>query len=121
AALDDLRNTVDVDELVDEFAVTLVAVPAATFPAFLCHILSLFFSGSTGLNLRNGPISPPRRKLEAETAFARRIGKRLDAAVIEVRPPIKNNFLDPRLPGAFGKQLPDGGGGGGVGACPERS
>ena len=40
AALDDLRHTIDVDELVDELAVALLAVPApvasAAF-AFTCH------------------------------------------------------------------------------------
>ena len=46
AALDDLGDAVDVDELVDEFAVALFAVSAAiaaAFPTFLCHILFLIF------------------------------------------------------------------------------
>jgi hypothetical protein len=46
AALDDLGNAVDVDELVDEFAVALFAVTATvatTFPTFLCHIPILIF------------------------------------------------------------------------------
>src|SRR5262249_49893399 len=39
AALHHLGDTVDVDELVDELAVALLAVTAAiaAFPAFLCH------------------------------------------------------------------------------------
>ena len=46
AALDDLGDAVDVDELVDEFAVALFAVTAAiaaAVPTFLCHILFLVF------------------------------------------------------------------------------
>ena len=46
AALDDLGDAVDVDELVDEFAValfTVTAALAAAVPTFLCHILFLVF------------------------------------------------------------------------------
>ena len=44
AALDDLGDAVDVDELVDEFAVALFAIAAAAaVPTFLCHILFLVF------------------------------------------------------------------------------
>ena len=44
AALDDLGDAVDVDELVDQFAVALFAITAAAaVPAFLCHILFLVF------------------------------------------------------------------------------
>jgi hypothetical protein len=42
AALHHLGDAVDVDELVDEFAVALFTVATATaFPTFLCHILIL--------------------------------------------------------------------------------
>src|SRR6185312_14957012 len=50
AALHHLGDTVDVDELVDEFAVALFAVAAtAAFPAFLCHILILVLFRRHGL------------------------------------------------------------------------
>ncbi len=52
ATLHHLGDAVDVDELVNEFAVALLAITTAAFavvPAVLCHILvPFFFSGSTG-------------------------------------------------------------------------
>ncbi|EXU82662.1 hypothetical protein AX23_11295 [Brucella melitensis 548] len=48
AALDDLGNTVDVNELIDEFAVALLTAALFAVTFSLCHILiSFFFSGST--------------------------------------------------------------------------
>ena len=54
AALDDLGDAVDVDELVDEFAVALFAVTAAvaTVPTFLCHILFLVLFRKHGLMMQ---------------------------------------------------------------------
>jgi hypothetical protein len=50
AALHHLGDAVDVDELVDEFAVALVAIAAsAAIPAFLCHILFLILFRRHGL------------------------------------------------------------------------
>ena len=52
ATLDHLGDAVDVNELVDETVVALFAIAsAAAFPTILCHILSLFFSGSTGCEI----------------------------------------------------------------------
>jgi hypothetical protein len=48
ATLYDLSNAIDMYELVDETVVPLFAVTAlSAVPTFLCHILSLFFSGDT--------------------------------------------------------------------------
>src|SRR6266403_2354742 len=68
ATLDDLRHTIDVDELVDELAVALLAIPApfasAAF-AFTCHGV---FQSLRGLR----PL-PRIVELEAQSALARRI------------------------------------------------
>src|SRR5581483_5942867 len=53
AALDDLRHAIDVDQLVDELAVALFAIPvpiaSAAFP-FTCHGVCQSFGGSKPLS-----------------------------------------------------------------------
>src|SRR5271154_5867325 len=56
------------------------------------------------------------RLLEAQAAFARRIGERLDAAVIEIAAAIEDHLFDALLLGALGDQLADRLGGGDAGA-----
>ena len=67
AALDDLGDAIDVDELVDEFAVALLAVTAAVavVPTFLCHILFLVFFRKHRL-MKN----PPRVGAQAGPKYA---------------------------------------------------
>src|SRR6185437_11845675 len=53
AALDDLRHTVDVDQLVDELAVALLALPApfaSAALAFTCHGVFQSFGGPLPLS-----------------------------------------------------------------------
>src|SRR5207302_10637283 len=87
--------------LVDELAVALLAIPApfasAAF-AFTCHGVFQSLRGSCLC---------PRKKLEAQPAFARRIRKRLDAPVIEIAAAIEHDFLDAVLHGALRQELAD--------------
>ena len=88
AALDDLGDAVDVDELVDELAVALFAIPipisSAAFP-FTCH--GVFRSFSRGYR-------PDVIPLKVQSTFTRGIGQRLDAAVIEILAAIEHDILD---------------------------
>src|ERR1700754_3148318 len=94
ADLDDLRHTIDVDELVDELAVAFfpaAPVPATAF-AFTCHGVFPIY---------------PFNSLEAEPAFARGIGERLDAPVIEITAAIEHHFLDAVLHRTLRQELAD--------------
>src|SRR5882757_829053 len=55
-------------------------------------------------------------KLETQPALARRIGQRLDAAVIEIAAAVEHDFLDTVLHRAFRQQFADGLGGVDIGA-----
>src|SRR5262249_52414336 len=46
-------------------------------------------------------------RLEAQSALARRVRKRLDAPVIEIAATVEHDFLDTLLHGAFRKKLAD--------------
>ena len=127
AALDDLGDAVDVDELVDEFAVALFAVRRPRPPSLRsCAIsCSLFFSGSTvddKIRRCLGRVAGAGGEIsEAQAAFAGGFGQRLDAAVIDVGAAVEDDFLDAGLGGALGDQLADGSSGGGVGAGLQRT
>ena len=82
AALHHLGHTIDVDELVGEFAVALFAIAALAW--FTCHIVVPFSFGAV-------PVTCP---LEVETALARGVGQRLDAAVIEIAAAVEDHVLD---------------------------
>src|SRR5216684_1567 len=114
AALDHLRHTIDVNELVDELAVALfpAAPVAATAFAFTCH--GVFRSLKDLPGETRAPVSVSvqfqtleTNLLEAEPAFTRGIRERLDAAVIEIAAAIEHHFLDAVLHGAFRQQLAD--------------
>src|SRR5437588_710164 len=97
AALHHLRHTVDVDELVDELArlVALAGAGAFALVWFTCHL-----SSSSKL----------------QTCFARRVGQRLDATVIEITAAIEHHVLDALLGRALGDEPADRLGGIDVGA-----
>src|ERR1700704_464650 len=86
AALDHLRHTIDVNELVDELAVALfpAAPVAATAFAFTCH--GVFRSLKDLPGEARAPVSAfvQFQTSETQSAFTRGIRKRLDAAVIEI-------------------------------------
>src|SRR5690606_30146693 len=63
----------------------------------------------------------PGQQLEVQAGLARGVGQRLDAAVIDVRPTIEDDFLAAGLGGALGDELADSGGSGGVGAGLQRT
>src|SRR5579872_2095626 len=91
AALDHFRHTVDVDELIDELAVAFLAIPAsfasAAF-AFTCHGV---FQSLRGFE----PLSwCPLKFLETQSAFARGIRERLDAAVIKITAAVEDDLFD---------------------------
>src|SRR6185437_10003755 len=103
AALDDLCHAIDVDQLVDELAVALLAIPIPVAPAaftFTCHGV---FQSFGGFRLCPRPVS-----LEAQSAFARGIRERLDTAVIEIAAAIEHDFLDAILHRALREQLAHG-------------
>ena len=64
---------------------------------------------------------PGAKVLEAEATLTGSVGQRLDAAVIDVRAAIEDDFLDAGLAGALGDQLADSGGGRHVGTGLQRS
>ena len=92
AALHHLGHAVDVDQLVDELAVALFAATAfAVSPGlssgFMCHVQLI--------------------RLEVEAAFARGVGQRFDAPVIEIAAAVEHDVLDALFLGALGDQLAD--------------
>src|SRR5258705_9955257 len=107
AALDDLRHTIDVDELVDELAVALfpAAPVAATAFAFTCH--GVFRSLKDLSREARAPACIRSIPLETQSAFTRRVRQCLDAAVVEIATAIEHHFLDAVLDGAFRQQLAD--------------
>ena len=79
AALHHLGDAVDMDELVDELAVALFAVALA---CSRCHVACSIVAGLSSSSL------------ELQSAFARGIGQRLDAAVIEIAAAVEHDVLD---------------------------
>src|SRR5712691_5792144 len=110
AALDHLRHTINVNELVDEFAVALfpAAPVAATAFAFTCHGVFRSLKDLPGEARAPVSVSVQFQTLETQSAFTRRVRERLDAAVIEIAAAIEHHFLDAVLHGAFRQQLADG-------------
>src|SRR5690606_19333188 len=125
-ALHHLGDAIDVDELVDEFAVALFAVAAVAtaIPTFLCHCPGPCSFPVARVSTKPG-IAPdgeteqaaktralPRksfsRPLEAEAGFARGVRQRLDAAVEDEGAAIEHDVLDARLDRALGDELADG-------------
>jgi len=94
AALYDLGDAVNVDELVDELAVALFPFPLAS--GFTCHNDLLSSSG-----LR------PLHCLEFEAALARGIGQCLDASVVEIAAAVEHHGFDALMLGALRYELPD--------------
>src|SRR3954454_6272638 len=85
AALDDLRNAVDLDHALLELAAFLA----------LDHL------ALDGCEFRTGA------HLDLQASFARRIGQRLDASVVEVAASVEDRGRDIRLPRLVGEQLAD--------------
>jgi hypothetical protein len=112
SALYHLRHTIDVNELVDEFAVAIVAVSlSASTMRFSSHELTLPFFSSPSLS----------RPLEIQTSFTRRIGERLDAAVIDIAAAIEYDIFDARFQSALRDKLSDLRCGGDIGALVKAS
>ena len=65
--------------------------------------------------------SPAAKNQKLRPRLAGGFGQRLDAAVIDVRPAVEDDFLDAGLGGALGDQLADGGRRGDVGAGLQRT
>ena len=112
-ALHDLRDAIDVDQPVHEFAGFAIIAPIASATAaftFSCHLV---FPSLT----RTRPIGPAARfdagrirpawVLEREAALARALGQGLDASVIHVRSAIEHHVLDAGRDRALGDQLAD--------------
>src|SRR5262245_58745337 len=91
AALYHLGDAIDVDELVDEFAVAFFA--ASALARFTGHVAQPFC-----LDLCHPP-------LEIQSAFARRIGEHLDPAVVAITAAVEHHVLDALLLGALGDEL----------------
>jgi hypothetical protein len=95
AALHNLRNAIDVDELVDELAVAFLAVILAVSAPFATFFSHVFFAYS------------PLFGLEIKSTFARRFRQRFDAPVENIAAAIEDHVLDACLEGALGHQLAD--------------
>ena len=94
AALHHFGDAIDVDELVDEFAVALFVVAARGVPAPCLR----------------PPISRRHRSFgpsEIQSAFARPFGERLDAAVINIAAAVEHDVLDAFVLRPLGDQLAD--------------
>src|SRR5258708_1391647 len=76
AALHDLRHTIDVDEAIDEFAVTLLSAMVAAAAAF--SFTRHFFVPSLARRSRS-PLARGLQNSEVEAALASALGERLDA------------------------------------------
>ena len=90
AALDDLRDAVDVDDLVDHpaFAALFAALPARTALTLTLH---------RTLHVTS---------LEFQTVFARGIRERFDVAVIEVAATVEDDARDTLVLRLFGDSAP---------------
>src|SRR4029079_9749855 len=87
-ALHHLGHAIDMHELVDKLAVALLAVSALRASApFAIHYFD---------------------PLEIQACFARGLGKRLDAPMVEIAATIEPHFLDARLKRALGHELAHG-------------
>src|SRR6185312_7153622 len=90
SALHHLRHTIDVNQLVDEFVVALFAITAIPTSAFFTRHAF-------------GSLS----KSEIEAGFARGIGERFHAPMIDVAPAVEHDLLHAFGKGAFGDLLAD--------------
>src|SRR5436190_392175 len=93
AALNGGRDAVDVDQLLDEFVVTILVVVA------VATVAALFVSASHV------------RSLEVQAGFARGVGQGLHPAVVQVAASVEDDFLHALLDGALGHEGADLGGG----------
>jgi hypothetical protein len=83
AALHNLRNAIDVDELVDELAVAFLAVILAVSAPFATFFSHVFFAYS------------PLIRLEIQSTFARRFRQRFDTPMENIAAAIEDKSLMP--------------------------
>jgi hypothetical protein len=96
AAFHHFCYAVDVDELVHKLAIALLTVAiSASFTWFTSHELALSFFSGPSLS----------QALKIQSRFARRIGQRLDAPMIDIGAAVENHVLDASLQSARRNQL----------------
>ena len=83
AALNNLGDTVDVDQLIDELAIAVVTVPASASVSLSCHIACS----------SNRLAQPSKTALKTQSALSSAIGKCLYTAVVKIGTAVEHYIL----------------------------